>query len=876
MSRAHFAGSVSLSIAGPEGGMIARFAEAPWSFTPRLIDTPSHSWRPSGRPVRSVAGRIARSFEAGRADPERSRMASQRSAAPTTRSTAPAATSARGRDRARRRTPERPNAGNDGRRARARRGLEKSARFATRSAARFAGSFWRSRFEEVAQRRRRRARQRGPVRLAVEDRDEDVRHALAVERLPAREHLVEDASERPEVRAPVQRAAARLLGAHVARGAEDDALVRRVLGDRRRVRDVGRGRAERERLREAEVEELDLAFRGHVDVRGLEVAVEDALGVRGLERVRDLEREADRLVDRDGSARDALLERLAGDELEDEEAQGVDLLEAVDRRDVRVIQGREDVRLAGEAREAVRVRGERVGKDLDRDVALKPRVAGPPDLAHPSGAQARQDLERSETGTRLEGHGARDDYLQSDPHVAYPCVRVRRLPCSSSSRPAAARAADPAPSAAWNAWPAVRVYTGDPFALKSAALRAEIARLLERHPGLFRVAEEGVSSEGRPIPLLLVGEGPTTVLLWSQMHGDEPTATVALLDVLNHLGKTRETPATKALLSKLTLAVIPMLNPDGAERTRRTNAQGIDINRDALRLQTPEGRFLKSVRDRLTPAVGYNLHNQGPNTLAGPVGRAGGDRAPRGSVRRGVHGERGAPDDEAARGPRARPPPALRPGPRLALRHGVHGARLRRLHDALGDADAPDRVGRLRGRGSRGGGGARPPELRRAPRHADRPRGRLDREGRRRRVRRDPPQRARAALRRRRPPRARDRGRRAPALPRGRRLERPRHAARLHGHARWAAGAAARSSRWATSTRTRASPRSTRRTSSSSSRPAAGRRRWAKALDGLKAKGLATPDGTLTLSLAALSAGGEGVARGLARPSRRATPGTSS
>jgi hypothetical protein len=63
-----------------------------------------------------------------------------------------------------------------------------------------------------------------------------------------------------------------------------------------------------------------------------------------------------------------------------------------------------------------------------------------------------------------------------------------------------------------------------------------------------------------------------------------------------------------------------MLNPDGAERTRRTNAQGIDVNRDALRLQSPEARFLKSVRDRLAPAVGYNLHNQGPNTLAGANG----------------------------------------------------------------------------------------------------------------------------------------------------------------------------------------------------------------------------------------------------------------
>jgi hypothetical protein len=173
-------------------------------------------------------------------------------------------------------------------------------------------------------------------------------------------------------------------------------------------------------------------------------------------------------------------------------------------------------------------------------------------------------------------------------------------------------------SALWEAWP----HTVDvsPFALKHAGLRARLAALSGRYPGLFSIAEEGVSAEGRKIPLLVLGRGPETVLLWSQMHGDEPTATSALLDVLEHLGRTRETPATRQLLSRLTLAIIPMLNPDGAERTRRTNAQGIDVNRDALRLETPEGRFLKSVRDRLKPSVGYNLHNHDTNVTAGKHG----------------------------------------------------------------------------------------------------------------------------------------------------------------------------------------------------------------------------------------------------------------
>jgi hypothetical protein len=60
-----------------------------------------------------------------------------------------------------------------------------------------------------------------------------------------------------------------------------------------------------------------------------------------------------------------------------------------------------------------------------------------------------------------------------------------------------------------------------------------------------------------------------------------------------------------------------MLNPDGAERFERRNTQGIDVNRDALRLQTPEGQALKALRDRLQPQLGFNLHNQSWRTSVG-------------------------------------------------------------------------------------------------------------------------------------------------------------------------------------------------------------------------------------------------------------------
>jgi hypothetical protein len=105
------------------------------------------------------------------------------------------------------------------------------------------------------------------------------------------------------------------------------------------------------------------------------------------------------------------------------------------------------------------------------------------------------------------------------------------------------------------------------------------------------------------------------------MHGDEPSATAALLDVFEHVRRHRDDGGVRAMLEALTIHAVPMLNPDGAERFQRRNAQGIDINRDALLLQTPEGRALKALRDRLEPRLGFNLHNQGWRTSAGKTGR---------------------------------------------------------------------------------------------------------------------------------------------------------------------------------------------------------------------------------------------------------------
>jgi hypothetical protein len=173
----------------------------------------------------------------------------------------------------------------------------------------------------------------------------------------------------------------------------------------------------------------------------------------------------------------------------------------------------------------------------------------------------------------------------------------------------------PAPLAAW--WDAHHVALPPAPLVTHDDVVAAAARAVDADAG--RVAREvvGRSVEGRDLLHLSVGRGPTHVLLWSQMHGDEPSATSAIFDLLEWIRRERGTAAVQRLEDRLTVHLVPMLNPDGAQRYTRRNAQGIDINRDALHLQTPEGRALKALRDRLQPVLGFNLHNQNGQTSAG-------------------------------------------------------------------------------------------------------------------------------------------------------------------------------------------------------------------------------------------------------------------
>jgi hypothetical protein len=187
--------------------------------------------------------------------------------------------------------------------------------------------------------------------------------------------------------------------------------------------------------------------------------------------------------------------------------------------------------------------------------------------------------------------------------------------------PSAAAAGDSwTPAALWESWPQARAVPTAAPCLRHAELIERLRALESRHAGRLTLETIGQSFEGRPIQQLTVGRGPRKVLLWSQMHGDEPSATPALLDAADYLLSHATEPAAARILERLTLVVIPMLNPDGAERYQRRNAQAIDVNRDALNLASPEGILLKAVRDRHQPELGFNLHDQNRRTTVTGTG----------------------------------------------------------------------------------------------------------------------------------------------------------------------------------------------------------------------------------------------------------------
>ena len=142
----------------------------------------------------------------------------------------------------------------------------------------------------------------------------------------------------------------------------------------------------------------------------------------------------------------------------------------------------------------------------------------------------------------------------------------------------------------------------------------------------------GTTLEGRPLPLAVVGDtadaqpasvvGAGRLRVWLQgaIHGGEVAGKEALLMLLRDLAAGGHAEWS----SSLVLLVAPVYNADGHERmgpdTRpwqfgpfagageRANAQGLDLNRDHMKLESPEARALARAYQDYDPHVVVDLH----------------------------------------------------------------------------------------------------------------------------------------------------------------------------------------------------------------------------------------------------------------------------
>jgi hypothetical protein len=119
----------------------------------------------------------------------------------------------------------------------------------------------------------------------------------------------------------------------------------------------------------------------------------------------------------------------------------------------------------------------------------------------------------------------------------------------------------------------------------------------------------GLSQGGLSLPMVLLTDSGEinsrlpTVLIIGQQHGNEPAGGEAALVVAQQLANPRA-----GLLRRVNVLIIPRGNPDGAQSFKRTTANGTDVNRDHLLLNTPESRMIAVVVHRYRPHLMLDLH----------------------------------------------------------------------------------------------------------------------------------------------------------------------------------------------------------------------------------------------------------------------------
>lgn len=147
----------------------------------------------------------------------------------------------------------------------------------------------------------------------------------------------------------------------------------------------------------------------------------------------------------------------------------------------------------------------------------------------------------------------------------------------------------------------------------------EMVAFLEATAGAsprVRLHSMGTSVEGRALPYLTVSLGEfgaerndrTMILIYAQQHGNEPGGKEGVLELGLELARGDH----DEILRAVDVILVPQVNPDGAERHERRNADGVDLNRAHLVLDGAEVEALRTLFHRWEPEVAVDVHEYSP------------------------------------------------------------------------------------------------------------------------------------------------------------------------------------------------------------------------------------------------------------------------
>jgi dipeptidyl aminopeptidase/acylaminoacyl peptidase len=160
----------------------------------------------------------------------------------------------------------------------------------------------------------------------------------------------------------------------------------------------------------------------------------------------------------------------------------------------------------------------------------------------------------------------------------------------------------------------------------------EFCEQLAKQSPVVRLGELGTSGEGRKLPLLILADPPVStpeeaakskklvVFVIGNIHAGEVDGKEALLMLARDIATAKERP----LLKDVVFVIAPIFNADGNEKIAKTNrpeqagpedgvgvranSQGLDLNRDYVKLESPEVRALVRFLNKWDPAVFVDCH----------------------------------------------------------------------------------------------------------------------------------------------------------------------------------------------------------------------------------------------------------------------------